>query len=325
MRDAAAIDTHVAEALLSAGTVVVCGHVTPDGDSIGSVIALTLGLRCAGVDAVATLADEHPVPPTYAFLDGCQFFRSAAELEPPDLFVALDTPNWTRLGVAEPLARSARQVVVIDHHADDASFGQINLVDISAASSGSIVWRLLPRLGVSPDAAMASACYVALMTDTGRFSYGNTTPRALRDAAEMIEAGANANRAYRHVYESRSPASLALVGRVLSRISLANGGRVAYSWMKDADLEETGARPEDTENIVDVVRQTANVDAVVFFRDQPDCVKASLRAKVSTLDVGAVARAFGGGGHFAAAGACLDAPLDTAIATVLAELPGGTT
>jgi phosphoesterase RecJ-like protein len=105
---------------------------------------------------------------------------------------------------------------------------------------------------------------------------------------------------------------------------MANGGRVAYSWMTDADLKETGARAEDTENIVDVVRQTARVDAVVFFKGQQGCVKASLRAKCPTLDVGAIARSFGGGGHFAAAGASLDLPLESAIPAVLALLPGGT-
>jgi phosphoesterase RecJ-like protein len=323
MCDAAASDSEVAAALLAAGTVVVGAHVTPDGDAVGSVLALTLALRAAGVDAVATLADDHAVPSTYAFLHGCDLYRQASTLPAPDVFVALDTPSWDRLGISEPLARSARQVVVIDHHSDDACYGHLNLVDSSAASSGSIVWRLLPLLGVTPDRAMAAAAYVALMTDTGRFSYGNTTPRALRDAADMIEAGADANAAYSRVYESRSAGALALLGRVLARITLANKGRVAYSWMTDADLSETGARAEDTENIVDVVRQTERVDAVVFFKEQSDTVKVSLRAKCPTLDIAAIARGFGGGGHFAAAGASVDGPLDVAVAAVLAKLPGG--
>jgi phosphoesterase RecJ-like protein len=323
MSDAASSDARIAETLLAARSVTVCAHVTPDGDAIGSALALALALRSVGVDAVPTLADDRPAPATYAFLDGFDLFRPASELEPPDVFVALDTPTWARLGVAEPLGRAASRVIVIDHHTDDACFGDLNLVDASAASTGSIVWRLLPSLGVTPDAAMASNCYVALMTDTGRFSYGNTTSQALRDAADMIEAGAKAGGVYRRVYEARSIAALALLGRVLSRITLADGRRVAYSWMTAADLDETGARGEDTENIVDVVRQTGRVDAIAFFKEQPDCVKISLRAKCPTLDVGAIARSLGGGGHFAAAGASLDMPLDQAIATVLALLPGG--
>jgi phosphoesterase RecJ-like protein len=322
MCEAVSTDAEVAAALLAAGSVVVCGHVTPDGDAVGSVIALTLALRAAGVDATATLADDHAAPATYTFLEGFDCYRAAAELEPPDVFVALDTPSWGRLGAAHALGRSARSVIVIDHHRDDACFGHLNLVDVAAASTGSIVWRLLPLLGVEPDTAIASACYVALMTDTGRFSYGNTTERALRDAADMVEAGADANAIYSRVYETRSVAALSLLGCVMSRITLANGGRVAYSWMTDADLEVTGARAEDTENIVDVLRQIGGVDAVVFFKLQHDGVKASLRAKCPTLDVGAVAREFGGGGHFAAAGASVGATLEQAVPAVLALLPG---
>jgi phosphoesterase RecJ-like protein len=319
----AATDAQVAETLLRARSVVVCAHVTPDGDAIGSTVALTLALRAAGIDAVATLADDHPVPSTYTFLNGADLYRRSSDLATPDVFVALDTPGWARLGTAERLARAADRLVVIDHHAGDGRFGSMSLVDVTAASTGSIVWRLLPLLGVVPDAAIATGCYVALMTDTGRFSYGNTTPRAMRDAADMIEAGAKPNAAYSRIYETRSAAALVLLGRVLGRVSLGNGGRVAYSWMTEADLAETGARAEETENIVDVVRQIGRVDAVVFFKQQRDSVKISMRAKCPTLDVATIARALGGGGHFAAAGADLDMPLDSAIAAVLARLPGG--
>lgn len=323
MCEASAAEREVAEALLAARSVVVCAHVNPDGDAIGAVLALTLALREAGVDAVPTLADAHDAPSTYAFLGGFDLYRPAADLEAPELFVALDTPSWARLGTAEQLARSAGRVIVIDHHSDDACFGALNLVDADAASTASIVWRLLPLLGVAPTPAMASACYAALMTDTGRFSYSNTTPRALRDAADMIEAGADARRLYTKVYESRTAPALALLGRVLSRITLANRDRVVYSWITSTDLAETGARPDETENIVDIVRQTGRVDAVVMFKEESDSVKVSLRAKCPTLDVGAIARTFGGGGHFAAAGATLRMPLDEAVEAVLALLPGG--
>lgn len=320
--DVSAREAAVAEALLGASRVIACAHVTPDGDAVGSVLALTMALRMAGVDAVATLADHHLIPSTYAFLEGSDLYRPAGDLEPADVFVALDSPSSNRLGVAERLAVAARTLVVIDHHPDCEEFGTLQLVDTSAASTASIVWRLLGRLGVTPDAAIASACYAGLMTDTGRFSYANTSPRALRDAADMIDAGADARSIYTRVYECRSPASLALLGRVLSRVTLANGGRIAYAWMVDDDLRETGALAEDTENIVDVVRQVGNVDAVVFFKVQHDAVKVSLRAKSPTLDVGAVAHLFGGGGHAAAAGAAAPLPLESAIEAVLAHLPG---
>jgi phosphoesterase RecJ-like protein len=312
----------VTDALLAARSVVVCAHVNPDGDAVGATIALTLALRSAGVSAVPTLADAHHAPATYSFLDGFDLYRPAAGLDSPDIFLALDTPTWARLGAAEKLARASAKVIVIDHHADDACFGALNLVDEGSASTGSIVWRLLPALGVSPTPAIANACYVALMTDTGRFSYSNATPRALRDAAEMIEAGADAHRLYTLVYESRTAPALALLGRVLSRVTLANDDRVVYSWITANDLAETGALPEETENLVDIVRQTGSVDAVVIFKEEDDGVKVSLRAKSGDLDVGAIARSFGGGGHVAAAGATLALPLEDAIDTILRTLPG---
>ena len=321
--DSAATEAQVAGALRGARSVAVCAHVNPDGDAVGAVLSLVLALREAGVDAVPTLADAHGAPSTYGFLEGFDLYRPSAGLEPPELFVALDTPTWARLGQAESLAHAAGRVVVIDHHGDDACYGALNLVDPDASSTASIVWRMLPALGVKPTPAIAAACYVALMTDTGRFSYGNTTPRALRDAADMIEAGAEARRLYTKVYESRTAPALALLGRVLSRITLANGNRVVYSWISASDLAETGALAEETENIVDIVRQTGRVDAVVIFKEEVDGVKVSLRAKCPTLDVGSIARSFGGGGHFAAAGATLEMPLDDAIGAVLAALPGG--
>lgn len=320
--DAVATERAVAESLLAARTVTVCAHVNPDGDAVGATLALTLALRSVGINAVATLADTHAAPGTYSFLDGFDLYHPVLGLDAPDVFVALDTPTWVRLGVAEKLARSARDVIVIDHHSDDACFGHLNLVDSTAPATASIIWRLLPLLGVQPTPAIAAACYVGLMTDTGRFSYNNTTPRALRDAADMIEAGAQANRLYSRVYEQRTAPALALLGRVLSRITLANGGRVVYSWIGAHDLAETGALAEETENLVDAVRQTGGVDAVVIFKEDHDGVKVSLRAKCPTLDVGAIARSFGGGGHFAAAGATLGLPLDDAINAVLHVLPG---
>lgn len=318
---AADIDAALA-VVRGARSVVVGAHLNPDGDAIGSILALTLALRSLGIDANPTLAEDRDGPSTYAFMPCFDRFRPASSLEVPDVFIALDVPTFARLGVAEPLARAAGSLVVIDHHPDNHRFGSVNVVDAAAAATGSLIWRMLPGLGVAPTPEIASNCYVALMTDTGRFSYSNTTPAALHAAAAMIEAGADPARLYRKVYESRTAESLALLGRTLSRITLANGGRVVYSWIIQEDLDETGAKPEETENLVDAVRQTGRVDAVAFFKAGSDGVKVSLRAKCPTLDVSAVAHAFGGGGHTAAAGATISAPLEDAIRQVLALLPG---
>ena len=322
MRELTREEQIVIEAMKTAGSVMVCSHINPDGDAIGSVIALTLALRAAGIEAVATLADDRPAPATYAFLDGFDLFVPNSELAPPVCFVALDTPTWDRLGSAKPLATRAMGTLLIDHHKDNHHFAAYSLIEPDAASTGSIIWHMLPGLGVSPTPEIASACYVALMTDTGRFSYGNTTAEALRDAADMIDAGAVATSLYQRVYEERTPAALALLGRVLSRITLANQDRVAYSWMDEKDLEETAATPEETENIIDVVRQTGGIVVAAFFKVQGDQVKVSLRAKTRRFDVSAVAKEFQGGGHAAAAGGTVRGTLDEATQQVFQRLPG---
>lgn len=309
-------------ALTGADSVVVCAHVDPDGDAIGSVLAATLALRSLGVAAVPTLADAATVPSTYAFLPGCDMFVPASEIPAPDVFLALDTPTPARLGMAQGLVDGARLIVVADHHPDNRRFGDVELFDPRAAATGQIIWRLLRHLGVEPSPDMARCLYVALMTDTGRFSYGNTNPRALRDAANMVIAGADPYAAYDATYENRTPGSLRLLGLALSRVTLANDGRVAYSWVSEADLADTGTTMPETENLVDAVRQLGGIDAVFLAKVVGGNVRISLRSKRGA-DVGAVARLLGGGGHAAAAGATVEGDLTAALAALLPLLPGG--
>jgi phosphoesterase RecJ-like protein len=314
--------TDAARALRSAGTVVVCAHVHPDGDAVGATLGAALALRSLGIEAVPTLADGRTAPATYAFLPGHDLYRTADELTAPDVFLALDSPNWSRLGDAECLARLAGTVVVVDHHPDNAHYGHVNVVDATAAATGQILWRMLPKLGVEPARDVATCLYVATMTDTGRFSYGNTDARVLREAAEMVDAGVDAYHAYSAVYEARSASYLRLLGLTLSRITHANGGRVAYSWITDEDLAVTGTLPEETEDLVDVVRTVGDVEAVVLFKTDSGSTRVSLRAKAA-FDVGSAARALGGGGHHAASGATVPGGLDDALMAVLPLLPGG--
>lgn len=314
----------VAVELRKAASVAVCAHVKPDGDAIGSVLALTLALRDSGIAAVPTLADDEDPPASYEFLPGFGLFTRAHELETPDVFVALDAPNIQRLGLATTLAASARLLVVLDHHPDNALFGQVNVVDPSAAATGLMVWRLLRALGIPPSPEVALCCWVALITDTGRFAYSNTSPDALRDGADMIEAGADAAEAHRLVYESRSAAALALEARVLARLALANQDRVAYTWITDDDYRQTGAHRWETEHLVDAVRAIGGIDVALLLRVNPGSVRVNLRAKTG-FDVSAVAREFGGGGHVAAAGFTATGDLEAIVARVLPHLPGGQT
>jgi len=309
-------------ALRHAPSVAVCGHVRPDGDALGSVLAATLLLRAAGVPAVPVLADPGPAPSMYAFLPGFALLAQARELEQPEAFLALDAPNADRLGDAAGLALGARTLVVMDHHPDAVEYGTVNVLDASTASTGQLVWRLAAALEVEPTPEIALCCFVALQTDTGRFQYSNTTPQALRDAADMVEAGADPAEASRLVYQSRSPGAMALEARTLSRMTLANGGRVVYSWIEDADFADTGARSEETEHLVDAIRVLEGAQVVALFRIIDGEVRANLRAKTG-FDVAGVAKDFGGGGHAAAAGFTVTSTLDALLAELLPLLPGG--
>lgn len=313
---------HIAVAARKARSVVVCGHVRPDGDAVGSVLGLTLALREAGIPAVPTLADAAPAPVCYGFLPGFGLYVAPEDLEGPELFIALDTPNPERLGDARALADGAATVAVIDHHPDAIEFGHLHALDPGVAASGQLVWQFLEALDVRPTPDIALCCYVALMTDTGRFQYDNTTPQCLRDAAAMLEAGVNAADASRLVFQNARAEALALESRALGRMTLANGGRVAYTWLTEDDFTQTGALPEETEHLPDAVRRLGGIDVALLFRVNDGEVRGNLRAKTGA-DVGSVARHFGGGGHRAASGFTYTGSLDDLLAEILPLLPGG--
>ncbi len=314
---------HAAVALRKAESVVVCAHVRPDGDALGSVLGLTLALRQAGIPAIPTLADDRPASATYDWLPGFGLFTAAADLEVPQVFVALDTPIIDRLGVAAELASKSQTLIVIDHHFDATEYGQIHAIDRDAAATGQIVWQLCDALEITPGVDIAMCCYTALITDTGRFQYQNTTPLALRDAADMLEAGVDAADVSRRVYQNRSAASLALEAAAMSRLTIANEGAVAYAWVTDKDFESTGALPEEAEHLPDAVRVVGGVEVAVLMRQRGSEVRVNLRAK-TTFDVGTVARRFGGGGHKAASGFTFtDGTIDELLPQLLALLPVG--
>ena len=312
-----------AVALRKARSVVVCAHVRPDGDAVGSVLGMTLALRAAGIAAVPTLADERPAPSTYAFLPGHSLYVPAADLASPDVFVALDTPVPERLGVARALMESASEIVIIDHHPDAQHYGAHCVCDATMAATGQMVWRLLPALDVKATPEIALPLYVALMTDTGRFSYDNTSPDALRDAAQMLESGVDPAQAARQVYQERSVASLELEGLALSRLRTIADGRIAWTYLTDEDFEATGALPEEAEHLPDAIRVLGGIDVAVLLRQKGNEVRGNLRAK-SGADVGSVARMLGGGGHRAAAGFTVSpGRVEDVIADVVGRLQAG--
>lgn len=314
--------SRAASVLRSARHVVIGSHVDPDGDAIGSSLGLAHALEALGISVTLALGSGERCPATYAFLPGAERFTAPVRPREPHTLVALDIPDLPRLGAAASLAEGAEAVVVIDHHPDAVEVGDVAVFDSSAAATGALVWQLLPYLGVEPDERIATCLYTAVLTDTGRFSYANTTAGTLRLAADMVGAGAHPNDIYTAVYENRSAGAQQLVGRTLARVTVVNGGRVAYSWIGPEDFTETGALPEEAENLIDFVRALGGVEVVFLAKVNGGTVRGNLRSK-SDIDVSAIARELGGGGHRAAAGFTVDGDLSSLLERLLPLLPGG--
>lgn len=290
------------QALRAAETVNLACHVNPDGDALGSLLATAVGLQQLGKKVYPTWgAAPAQVPPSYAFLPGIDLLVQPDELAGCDLFVALDCGAAHRLGSVEKLAKECDRLVNIDHHPGNDQFGTLNLVVTTASSTAELVARLLVDAGVQIDKDIATALYVGIVTDTGRFQYSNSTPDTLRLAADLLSHGVNAPLIAQEVYESSPFGYLKLVGRVLDRAVLHEEERFVYSWFKLDDLRETGVAPDETDGLIDLIRSTRAADVAAMFKEQRDGAwRVSMRSKGRS--VGGLARSRGGGGHDLAAG-----------------------
>lgn len=307
----------IAELLRERDDFIVCGHVSPDGDCIGSQLALAAALKGIGKRAACLLAKDEPVDERLAFLPGFDELVFAGAYEgPARTFVAVDVPTRERIGEAAAGLRDACEAsVVVDHHAVDSTMADLTYVDPDAASTTMLVWELAGLLGADRTGDVALCCYTGLVTDTGRFQYQNTDAAAMRAASEMVEAGADPASVSRALFQNRSLPSVRLENVAVDRMRFGAGGACVLSWLSHEDFEATGATKADAEPIIDALRSVAGVRAACMLREQGDSVRGSLRAKDGT-DVAAVARSFGGGGHKAAAGFTLACPLPEAVALV---------
>jgi phosphoesterase RecJ-like protein len=302
---------------------IVVSHENPDGDALGSLLGASLGLRELGKDVVMYLGGDMPLPGEYGFMALGDLQRELPADTEERVLLALDCANEGRLGMStEPLDR-AELVIDVDHHHDNSRFGSINLVVADASSTAEIVRDLLRDLGVPLTPAIAEALYVGLVTDTGRFQYSNTTPKALRLGAELIEAGADVHEIFQHVYENVKFAKLKLVGRALEHARLLDGGRVVVSYLLRADFEDAGATEPFSEGIIDFLRQVEDAELVALIRERPPddgpVHRVSLRSSSDLVDVSAIARKSAGGGHRQAAGFSSDEPLEDVIAFIERE------
>jgi phosphoesterase RecJ-like protein len=314
----------VAEEVRAADRFLLTTHEGPDGDALGSLLATHKLLQQLGKDSVMFLAaKEFPLPVEYRFLPLEEVFH-----EPPvDLVdrvvVFLDCGNIDRMPV-DFLRRDEAKILNIDHHHDNTRFGNLNLVDTRASCTAEILYRLARLLDAEITPEIATALYVALVTDTGRFMYENTGPDSHRMAAELIEAGVEVHDIYRRLYERVPIEKLHLVARAVERIQRLDECRLAVTYISAEDYFETGASESLTEGIIDHVRALEGAEVAAMVRDKTDggafARKVSLRSATGTVDVSAIAQRHGGGGHPRAAGFSTDLPYDELLQVLCTEV-----
>ena len=281
------------EAIDRAARVALACHLGPDGDALGSLLGMSIALREAGKETVASWGSD----PFAELLSPPDTFPAA-----PELVITFDAGSYERLGSLEPHARAAGTLLVVDHHVSNDRFGAINLVDPAAAASAVIVFDLLRRVGVALDEDIATCLYTGIVTDTGRFQYGNTTPEVHRITAELLAAGAPHVEITQTIYNTHPVGYLKLAASALEKLEVREDAGVVWTWVTTQDLERARVGLEDIEALIDLVRTADVADVAVVLKQQSDGrYRVSMRSKGAS-DVGAVATRFGGGGHALAAG-----------------------
>jgi bifunctional oligoribonuclease and PAP phosphatase NrnA len=304
----------VAETLRAHDRFLVVTHENPDGDALGSLLATTLALRSLGKDAEMLLCGDGPVPREYAFMQLDGLLRTLPADAEERVLVAVDCAKADRIGPDLAPVERTKLVVDIDHHHDNTRFGSVNLIVADASSTGEVLRDVFDELGVEITPEIAESLYIALVTDTGRFQYSNTTPKALRLAAELVDAGADVHAVFQSVYESVQFAKLKLLARALERARVLEGGCIVVSYLVRTDFAEVGAAEPYSEGIIDYLRAVEGAEIAVLIREPPrdsgPTRRVSLRASVDELDVSVIARLFDGGGHRQAAGFSSEKSID---------------
>jgi len=305
----------VAAALRDNESFVVTSHDNPDGDALGSLLATHLALGALGKDSVMVLGGPSMLPDEYRFLELQRrgLLREAPADADARVLVAVDCAQQSRV-VATELFDRATLTVNVDHHHDNTRFGDVDLVVDEASSTAEVLADLFDDLGIALTPEIAEALYTAIVTDTGRFQYSNTTPKALRLAARLVEAGADVTKVFVEVYESTPFPKLKLLARALEHASELADGRIVISELRREDFDAAGAEEPYSEGIIDHLRAVDGAELVALVRELPPGAsarrKGSLRSHPDGVDVSAIARSFGGGGHKRAAGFSTDLAMD---------------
>lgn len=300
-------------------------HVNPDGDGLGSEVAMALWLEALG--KTVRILNDSPVPPSFTFLTddhGIETFepeRAEARFAEADVLIVLDTSNRQRIGRLAPVIdRHAIEIAVVDHHVSHDGFGRVNVIEPEAAATAEIVYGLIGESGALLTPKMAEALYVGLMTDTGSFRYSNTDGAAHRMAADLVDAGIDPQRIHTQVHSHATPGRLRFFGEVLGAMRVIEGGRLVVLEASPEQFRRNGLVGADTEGLVDMPRTIAGVEVVALFSEvEPGKVKVSLRS-TGRVAIDRVCSRLGGGGHLHAAGVLLHGTREHAQERVLPEI-----
>lgn len=310
----------IAQEIEKAQEIVISAHTNPDGDAIGSCLALCelLKHRYPEKHVQALLADSAPIPKTYKFLPHVEDYIYAADYtDTPDLFICVDLSTTTRLNNSEAVLKRAKSVVVIDHHPAPEAFWSAAMVRTQAAATGVLIQEFAEFLGEEITADIAKLLFCALVTDTGRFQYQNADPEAFAVASKLVDAGAEPSEVALRVYQSDRIEYMHLAARVMGRVSTFAHGKIAYSYATRADFENTNADPAETDGLIDIVRCVDTAEVALFLKELPDgSTRGNLRSKTD-LDISGIARELGGGGHRAAAGFTVSKSIDETLSDAL--------
>jgi bifunctional oligoribonuclease and PAP phosphatase NrnA len=314
----------VADAIRVGDRFLLTTHENPDGDALGSLLGMHRILEGLGKDTVMFLAaKEFPLPVEYRFLPLEEVFHEPPADIADRTVMFLDCGNIDRMP-ADFLQHGDNKVINIDHHHDNTRFGAVNLVDVDSSCTAEIVYDLAALLDVQLTPAIANALYVGLVTDTGKFMYENTDARSHRMAAGLIDAGVEVNEVYRRLYEHAPIEKLKLLARALEGITLRDDGRLAVTYISTEDYAVTGASEALTEGIIDHLRTVDGTVVAAVVRDQADggraARKVSMRSTDGRVDVSAIARSQGGGGHRRAAGFGTDLEYEQIVEFLVAEI-----
>src|SRR5947208_10308663 len=310
-----------AEVIERSPLVALACHVTPDGDALGSMLAMHLLCRSQGKKSVGSWPEPFEVAPHYTYLPGLDAVTKPADFpEAPAVMVTFDCGSLDRLNeLAEP-AREAGELIVVDHHAPNDSYGTVNLLDADAAAAAVMVYRLAKRLAWPLTRDVAICLYTGIVTDTGRFQYSNTSLEVLEIATELSRFDLPIAEMSRQLFEEHRFAYMQLVAAVLQRAELDAARRFVATWITLDDLERFGVELDEAEGLIDLVRRTAEADVSCVLKESADGTKVSLRS-VTDFDVAAIAMRFGGGGHRAAAGFTDPRPIPEVLEAIRAQIP----